>query len=71
MRYRIAWRHSDSAEVILGHVTFPSFEAANEVADVMNDSWPETEHWAVCLEGFAIGQDEDELVAELSFKATA
>lgn len=50
MRYKIAWRHTGTTRVIIGQITFPSLEAAADVARAMDIAWPETSHWPVRMD---------------------
>jgi hypothetical protein len=46
MWYRISWKSPVTGAVQRDRPLFTSFDAAKNVARLMNTTWPGTEHWA-------------------------
>ena len=46
MWYRICWRSPVNGEVQRGRPLYASKRLAEEVARMMNATWPDTQHWA-------------------------
>jgi hypothetical protein len=46
MWYRICWRSPVNEEVQKGRPLYASHQLAEEVAQMMNAMWPDTDHWA-------------------------
>jgi hypothetical protein len=46
MWYRISWKSPVTGEVQRDRPLFTTLEVAKNVARLMNEAWPDTEHWA-------------------------
>jgi hypothetical protein len=47
MTHRLAWRDRETGECGIGKIVYPSRPAAQEVARMMDEAWPEYVHWVV------------------------
>jgi hypothetical protein len=66
MWYRICWRSPVNGDVQRGRPLYASADLAEEVAQMMNALWPDTDHWVEST-GETVAADAVEACAVVRF----